>query len=121
VGSVLCIRDRSLEPIELVLRDDAASLTGTVHADQKGIQGREVLVPENAPRQVATTATGADGRFRFENLAPGRYYLLALKNGAELDLQDQGTLRRIQGLGESVELRPDAAASVELELKKWEE
>ena len=111
----------SQEPIELALRDDSASLTGTVHTDGRVTQGRVVLVPENAPRQAATAAVGADGRFQFDNLAPGRYCLLALKNGAELDLQDQGTLRRIQGLGESVELQPDATARVELDLKKWDE
>jgi hypothetical protein len=113
--------EESLEPIELVLRDDSASLTGTVHLDGKGTQGRVVLVAENAPRQAVIAAAAADGRFQFDNLAPGRYYLLALKNGIELDLQDQGTLRRIQGLGQSVELDPDATARVEPELKKWDE
>jgi hypothetical protein len=109
------------EPIELVLRDDPASLTGTVRQDAKPAQGRVVLLPENWPRQAAIIAADAGGRFWVQSLAPGRYFLLALRNGTEIDLQDPAALRRIQSLGEAVELQPDAHASVELELKKWEE
>lgn len=109
------------EPIELVLRDDPASLSGTVRLDGKAVPGRVVLLPENAPRHLAIISADAGGRFAFQDLAPGRYFLLALANGSEIDLQDQGTLRRIQSLGEAVELPADGRASVELELKKWEE
>ena len=109
------------EPIELVLRDDPASLSGTVRHDGKAAPGRVVLLPENAPRQAAVVSADAGGTFSFQELAPGRYFLLALGNGTEIDLQDEGTLRRIQSQGEAVELQADGRASVELELKKWEE
>src|SRR3984893_15282885 len=109
------------QPIELVLRDDPATLSGTVRNDGKATAGRVVLLPENAPRQAAIISTDAGGRFSFQELAPGRYFLLALRNGTEIDLQDEGTMRRIQGQGEAVELQPDGRASVELELEKWEE
>lgn len=109
------------EPIELVLRDDAAYLSGTVRHDGKAAPGRVVLLPENAPRQAAIISADAGGRFSFQELAPGRYFLLALGNGTEIDLEDEGTLRRIQSQGEAVELQADGRASVELELKRWEE
>jgi len=109
------------EPIELVLRDDPASLSGTVRLDGKAAPGRVVLLPEKEPRNAAISSSDAGGRFAFPDIAPGRYFLLALRNGTELDLQDQVTLRRIQGLGEAVELQSDGRASVDLELKKWEE
>jgi hypothetical protein len=109
------------EPIELVLRDDAASLSGTVRLDGKPASARVVLLPENAPRRAAFISADSGGRFSFPELAPGRYFLLALGNGTEIDLQDQGTLRRIQSRGEAVELQADGRASLELELKKWEE
>ncbi|HET7106782.1 MAG TPA: carboxypeptidase regulatory-like domain-containing protein [Candidatus Acidoferrum sp.] len=109
------------EPIELVLRDDPGSVSGTVRLDGKAAPGRVVLLPENAPRHAATFSADASGRFAFPDLAPGRYFLLALGNGTELDLQDPGTLRRIQSRGEAVELQADGRASVDLELKQWEE
>jgi len=109
------------EPIELVLRDDPASLSGTVRYDGKAAPGRVVLLPENAPGHAAIISADAGGRFSFQELAPGRYFLLALGNGTEIDLQDRGTLRRIQSQGEAVELQADGRASVELEVKKWEE
>lgn len=109
------------EPIELVLRDDPATLSGTVRHDGKAAPGRVVLLPENVPRQAAMISADAGGGFSFHDLAPGRYFLLALKNGTEIDLDDEGMLRRIQSQGEAVELRADGRASVELELKKWEE
>jgi hypothetical protein len=112
---------REAEPIELVLRDDPATLSGTVRYDGKAAPGRVVLLPENAPRQAAIISADAGGTFSFQELAPGRYFLLALGNGTEIDLQDEGTLRRIQSQGEAVELQSDGRASVELELKKWEE
>jgi len=110
-----------VEPIELVLRDDPASLSGTVRYEGKAAPGRVVLLPENAPRQAAIISADTGGRFSFQELAPGRYFMLALGNGTEIDLEDAGTLRRIQSQGEAVELQADGRASVELELKKWEE
>ena len=109
------------QPIELVLRDDPATLSGTVRYNGKAAPGRVVLLPENAPRQAAIISADAGGRFSFQELAPGRYFLLALRNGTELDLEDEGTLRRIRSQGEAVELQADGRTSVELELKKWEE
>lgn len=108
-------------PIEVVLRDDSASLSGTVRSDRKTVRGTVVLVPESVPRQVVAISTGGDGRFQFQSLAPGRYFLVAVKTGTEMDLENPETLRRIQSLGESVELQADGAASIDLEVKKWEE
>ncbi|HXH67653.1 MAG TPA: carboxypeptidase-like regulatory domain-containing protein [Candidatus Limnocylindrales bacterium] len=110
-----------LEPLELVLRDDQASVTGTVRYDGKPAQARVVLLPEYSPRKAAIIAADAGGKFQAQSLVPGRYSLLALRNGTEIDLQDGATQRRIQSLGESVELQPNAQTSVELELKQWEE
>ncbi len=71
-------------PIEIVLRDDGASLTGTVTQSGRKTQAGVFLVPERGPAgNSRTTFASSTGRFHFSNLAPGDYLVLALDQSPE--------------------------------------
>src|SRR3954464_278206 len=51
-----------------------ASVQGTVVDEQKGaMPGAAVTATEINTGRQSTVVTGVDGRYRFENLAPGKY------------------------------------------------
>jgi hypothetical protein len=111
----------SAEAIELVVRDDAASVEGVAVLEGKQAQGRALLVPEGASRGTTSAAVDSDGKFSMKGLAPGRYSIVVLDGADDVDLDNATDLEKIQRLGESIELAPDATASVTLELKRWKE
>jgi Carboxypeptidase regulatory-like domain len=111
----------SAEPIELVVRDDVASVEGVAVLEGKQAQGRALLVPEGASRGTTSTAVDSDGKFNMKGLAPGRYSIVVLDGADDVELENAADVEKIQRLGESIELAPDATASVTLELKRWKE
>ncbi len=72
-----------------------ASLSGRVHADANGdctyqpgeqlLSGVEVRLFDAAGNLVATTTTGADGVYKFSNLAPGTYSVFEVQPSGYFD------------------------------------
>ncbi len=70
------------DPIDLVLRDDAATVTGTVKTGDSALPERTyvVLLPIGSTQQMPQSMAGPDGKFTLANVAPGSYRLLAMRN-----------------------------------------
>jgi hypothetical protein len=73
------VESRKLEPLEVVLRSDGASLSGIVEDGNKRPIGDAVvvLVPQGARRQNRSlyprTVADSEGRFTIRSIAPGEY------------------------------------------------
>jgi hypothetical protein len=64
-------------PIEVVLRDDGATLAGTVTSDGQPAQGFVLAIPDRSPRQAKMLPANQQGRFQSGVLPPGDYSVLA--------------------------------------------
>jgi hypothetical protein len=66
------------EPIELTLRDDTATLNGTIdYGANPPQQGVIMFVPIDGAARFTQSYAGIDGKFTAPNLPPGSYRLLA--------------------------------------------
>jgi Carboxypeptidase regulatory-like domain len=100
-----------LPAIEVVLRDDGASLDISLPATP--VKATVLLVPDRAPRQVQH---GLDsGRLRFEGLAPGGYSVLAFDNTDKLEYKNPEVLSPYLGSAVHVTLGPRQNSSITLQ------
>jgi hypothetical protein len=97
-------------PIEVVLRDDGASLTGTVTSEGQPARGAVFLIPDRSPRQAKTTRE--QNQFRFTNLVPGDYSVFALDRGADLEYTNPDALSPYMGKAAHVTLPPSGSVSL---------
>ncbi len=106
--------NRTSAPIEITLRDDTASLDGTVNipaegaqkTDQKGLFVHCIPLDNKFGGQVRT-AVVADGKFSLQNLSPGRYLVLgSSKYPSNLEYRNDEVLRQSEANGTIVTLEP---------------
>lgn len=127
-GSVDLLRDElvvpagsQLPPIEIILRNDGATLAGSVQVDGAAEKGVALLVPEHAsPAQAKVANAGQGGEFRFERLAPGDYRLLAFDRVNNLEYRDPEVLNAYLSRGVHVSLQANGQSSTNIELIKVE-
>jgi len=104
-------------PIELVLRDDGATLSGKVMAGQSRRPSVIVLLPEHGSGSRARTAfAGADGDFTVQNLAPGEYSVLAFDHSDELEYANPDVLERYVAIAMHISLRPNEEHTADLDV-----
>jgi Carboxypeptidase regulatory-like domain len=116
------IRAGTSATLDLTLSPAAAELSGTVTVGDKLVPGAQVkLVPEESTRYRKslgrTTSTAQNGRFIFQNLVPGNYWITGLLS--ESDEEDGGN--GAAAAGENNKLRVTLAErdkkSVQLDLQ----
>ena len=104
-------------PVELVLRDDGATLSGKVAASQSRKPTIIVLLPEHSSGgRVRTAFAGADGDFTIQNLAPGDYSVFAFDHSDELEYANPDVLERYIASAVRVSLQPNEEHTVNLDL-----
>jgi hypothetical protein len=110
-----------LPPIEVVLRDDGATLSGAVQSEGGPEKGVAVLVPDHgSAAQAKVASAGQSGSFRFDHLAPGDYRVLAFDRIGDLEYRDPETLNAYLSGGTHVSLQANGQASTTVELIKVE-
>jgi hypothetical protein len=127
-GSTDLLRDELVVPagsqlpaIEIVLRDDGATLTGSVQSDGSPQKGVVVLVPDRGSAARAKIASAAQaGDFRFEHLAPGDYRLLAFDRVNDVEYRDPEVLNAYLSRGVHVSVQANGQSSTNVELIKVE-
>jgi hypothetical protein len=115
---------KRLPPIEMVLRDDGAELTGTAgntngntNADySSGV----LVVPQFAPRH-ARTGNLSKGKFQFTNLAPGEYKVFAFDSDWRLEYMNPEVLLRYASRAASVTVSTNGKAHITVDLIQVEE
>jgi hypothetical protein len=111
-------------PIEITLRDDTATLDGTVSpipptGGEPNPYGAGVSVfcypIESEVGRLVQGFAGVDGKFSIQNLPPGRYLVLAFSTpNQNLEYRNQEVLRQYESKGTIVSLEPGQKAGVKV-------
>jgi protocatechuate 3,4-dioxygenase beta subunit len=105
------------QPVKLTVHVSEAkcSLSGIAHKEGKPFAGAMILlVPQDADQNPAffhRDQSDSDGSFAMAPLFPGRYTLLALENGWDLEWSNPTVLFNYLPNGLPVEIKPNAAAN----------
>ena len=110
----------SIPPIEIVVRDDGAVLTGVVYSRDFLSTVEVVLLSENRKRPRMVSVMDG-GRFEIHGLAPGVYRVFAVDRAAAVEYTDPAFLAKISSKIQEISLSPKQSASINLELATVEE
>jgi len=124
-GTVNLLREHlvlsgSIPPIDVVLRDDPATLSGTVSSGGTPVPGVVVLLSESRSKPI-TFDTGPVGAYRIFGLAPGSYRVFATEPAVNPDYLDPAFQQKISSKIQEITLSPKQSASINLELAVVEE
>jgi hypothetical protein len=103
-------------PIELTLRDDGATVTGTITPAVTAGEATVLLVQEHENRHSVKTYQTGDGTFLFSNVAPGDYELLALDHGEQLEYGNPEVLNPYLSNAQHISVQPRGSANVTVNL-----
>ncbi len=105
-------------PIEIVVRDDGAVLSGMTSTDGHAARSSVLIVPEETPSQVRMIVTNADGAFHIAGLAPGTYRVIAFDNADNLEYRNPATLTDYLMKAQTVLLSANQTSNMNLEIVK---
>jgi hypothetical protein len=106
------------QPIEIVLRDDFATVSGAISLDGQPAKGTVLLIPDGNPRSAVALLTSPDGRFQKEDLPPGDYKAIAFDRVDGLEYTNTEAMRAYFSWEQPVHVSPNGQATVQLELQK---
>ncbi len=106
----------AVPPIDVVVREGAATLSGTVLSGDQPASAAVVVFPPDQRIPPGFAFSGPDGAFQLQNLAPGTYHVIALDNYSSLDLENQNVLRNVSSIAQEVTLVPKQTTSLRLQL-----
>ena len=110
----------AIPPINIVLRDDPATLNATVDLGDSQLPAQVFLLTDKR-RQPLPLFVGPDGTFGMAGLAPGSYRVFAVAASSNFDPQDPAFLQKISSKIQEVTLAPKQSASINLELATVED
>jgi hypothetical protein len=108
-------------PIEVMLRDDFASLRGTVSTVGRADPCDVLLIPQRAQEPAIMIAVDETGRFQIDSMAPGGYTLFAFDRVEDLEYRNPEAMRPYATDAQSVQLLPGGRVSVNLQLQNRRE
>jgi Carboxypeptidase regulatory-like domain len=108
----------SMLPIEIVMRDDVASLSGNVSSDNQPLSATVMAIPERSSAQPIMQPADSNGSFQFAFLPPGAYKILAVDHPEQLEYSNPDVLRKYLSKARDTTLSADQAARIDLELVK---
>ena len=105
-------------PMEIVLRDDSATLTGTVKSPAgTGAQATVVAVPEPASKVAAKVAySSSQNGFIFNGAAPGEYLIYAFDYADGIEYSNPDVLQTYASQAAHVTLSPNQKSQVAIDL-----
>jgi hypothetical protein len=107
---------RRPDPLEIVLRDDGAMVSGTIRADGQPAVGSVLLIPEQqSAAQIRVTAAAPGGDFIFDRVPPGDYKMLALDTVSDIEFRNPEALGPYLSKAARITLDPGQQASVSVE------
>jgi hypothetical protein len=110
-----------VQPIEIVLRDDFASLGVSVSSNGQPSQGAVLLIPEQVQQRAINIRVDQTGHAQFGSVPPGEYRALAVDRSVDLEYRNAEVMREYAGHERLVRLLPGGHDSVDLELQKRED
>jgi hypothetical protein len=107
---------RRPDPIEIVVRDDGANLSGSIHADGQAASGSVLVIPEQeGPSQIRVVHAAPGGDFLVDRLAPGDYKLLGVDSLDGFEFRNPEVLGSYLSKATRISLQANQQASVTVE------
>src|SRR4029077_13966928 len=116
----------SVQPIEIVLRDDFASLKGSVTLGEESDSATVIAIPEGGQPQMfgvgrwrpspGIDASHAGAVFEMSQLAPGTYKILAVDRPDNFEYGNPEVLQKYLSKAREISLVANQQAKIELEL-----
>lgn len=103
-----------LPPIEIVLRNDSATLSGTISENGEPAEGTVLLIAVHGTPKVSDTF--GQSSFQFHNVAPGDYAVLALDRVDQLEYANPAALQPYLAQANPVTLTANGKAEITLNL-----
>jgi len=108
--------------LQVVLSEGTGQITGVALKDGKPLDGvMIVLVPEVPEHNLVLfrrDQSDSDGSFRLPVVHPGKYTVLAIENGWELEWLTPGVLEKYLAGGEVVRVTPNAKIEVKVKVQQ---
>ena len=107
---------RRPDPIEIVLRDDGANLSGTIQVDGQAAPGAVLVIPEQAgPSQIRVVRAAPGGEFLADRVPPGDYKLLGVDSLVGFEFRNPEVLGPYLSKATRISLQAHQQASVTVE------
>ena len=100
------------EPLEIVLRSDGGTISGTVDESMKPSDDAGVVIAPAAGGEIEHT-TSYLGKFEFEGIAPGDYVVYLVKDMRKIEYRNPEVLRTLKG-GATVHVTAGGSTTVKL-------
>lgn len=113
----------SADPIDVTLRDDGATLTGTVDYGTEASTDPVslLLLPTDGSSHISQGFTQGSAKFNINNIAPGTYRLLAVHAGRQQEqvpYRDTQAMKAYSSQGTLITLTAGGSASVKVGLSE---
>lgn len=109
--------EASIGPIQVVVRDDAATLKVALRAEKPLEQGLVLLVPESGLfPETRVVGQGRGLEFQYGALAPGVYKVFAFDAASGIDYNNPEVLAKYASSAASVRVEPNDNASVAVDV-----
>jgi Carboxypeptidase regulatory-like domain len=107
---------RRPDPLDIVLRDDGAMISGTIKADGQPAIGSVLLIPEQqSAAQIRVMAAAPAGDFIFDRVPPGEYKLVALDTVSDVEFRNVEALGAYLSNATRITVEAGQQASVSVE------
>ena len=120
-GQTLLITGQSPVTLAIVLSKSSAQVDGVVLENGKPVSGAMVLlVPDNPANNVPLfrrDQSDSDGTFTLRVIVPGKYALLAIKNGWDLEWANPATLKPYMREAETIQVEAKGKYQVKVKLQ----
>src|SRR5713226_3078882 len=107
--------------LKIVLSEGTGRITGFALKDGKPVDGvMIVLVPEAPEHNLVLfrrDQSDSDGSFQLPGVHPGKYTVVAIENGWELEWLTPGVLEKYLGGGEAVQVKANAKMDVKVKVQ----
>jgi hypothetical protein len=108
----------SPQPIEIILRDDVASLSGSVSFNNQSVSAVVLAISEHPSVPPRIQSTDPSGGFQLPFLPPGAYKIIAVDHPDRIEYANPDVLSKYLSKARDVTLSPDQSAKLDLELTK---
>jgi len=109
------------EPIEIVLRDDAASISAKISSPGQPSRGAVLVIPNGAPRRTKTEFVTEGAEMQMSGLAPGAYSVIALDHVDGLEYISPEVIGPYLSNAQHVVLQPNQKLELNLDLTRVRE
>ena len=103
-------------PMEIVLRDDSATLSGTVRSSDAVPQATVIVLPQPAIKSAPKIRQVSGGSFSISGLAPGEYMVFAFDDVGGLEYANPDVLQGYASQAAHITLTSNQTASVNVDL-----